>query len=602
MKFLLRNLLCFGVIALYVLCILAANPRGEFPLNDDWSYVRSAFSFGSGQGFKVDEWVAPSLVGQALYGGLLVKFFSPSFLVLRLSTLVLSCLTAVLLWAVFVRIGFRNNLSCVMLLSWVFNPLQFYLSFTFMTEIPFLFFAVLAIYLYALHLDNRKSLLLVLSSASFGYAFLIRQTALFFVLALICSVLMDSQKSLRQRIQQCVLATVTASIFIIGYFALIVRRGGSTAAVHRKFDLLHDLTAKQIIGNSYGMLFYLAFMLLPVLFFLIPSLYRMAGTLSRKIQICVLIVWSAFIAAGLWWFPAHWSHSEYLPSTAFHARMPFLLNVLYDTGLGPITLDPDYFGAPPTPIYPRAWIVVTAIVAAGTICFGLLCIFGIIRLRRLRMFREKRPMFVLSSLTLLGLVPFEIVFSHLQEGGLFDRHILIAALPFGIVLGLLASEYAQKERNRKAGIPVLSAAGIAIAALGVFSVAATHDYMEWNRIRWDMGRSLLERGVSPLSIAGGFEFNAWHNYDTFLARGNIANTNKWWYDRRDYVITMIPQKGYEVMQKKEYFSWVHRRPIALYLIRDSKLKKPRVPIYTNSPAVKSRISNLKLGSGEIAHK
>jgi hypothetical protein len=111
---------------------------------------------------------------------------------------------------------------------------------------------------------------------------------------------------------------------------------------------------------------------------------------------------------------------------------------------------------------------------------------------------------------------------------------------------------------------------MSIAALVLFCIAAMHDYMQWNRIRWDMGRNLLSQGVDPLTVAGGFEFNAWHNYNTFVARGNPSSLHRWWYDRRDYVISMSPQEGSEILEKKEYFSWVHRRPIALYLIRDSR--------------------------------
>ncbi len=570
MRFLHRNLPCIAILALYVLCIMAANPRGEFPLNDDWSYVRSAFAVGSGHGFKVDEWVAPSLVGQALYGGMLARLFSPSFLVLRLSTLLLSCGTVILLWVIFLRIGFRRDLACMMLLAWIFDPLQFNLSFTFMTEVPFLFFVALAIYLFVRHLDTGRSWPLILSATALGYAFLIRQTALFFALALICGTLMNVRKAFLKRIQLGAAVAAITGVFIASFYLLTMMRGGSTAAVNRKFDLLHHLTLKQIVGNTYGMIFYLAFMLLPVCLCLIPSLYRMSQSLGIKMQAVVLIAWSAFIAAGLWWFPAHYLHTEYLPSTAYHARMPFLLNVLYDTGLGPITLDPTYFRPSPTPIHPRAWTGVTAIVAAGAILSGLLCSFGLILRRRLRMLQEWKPLFAFTGLALLGIIPFEIVFSHLQEGGLFDRHILIAALPFCLLLGLFAGESAGENAGSRARITALLAAGITIVALGVFSVAATHDYMEWNRIRWDMGRSLLKRGVDPLSIVGGFEFNAWHNYDTFLARGNIANTSQWWYDRRDYVISMDPIKGYVVLQKKEYWSWVHHRPIPLYLMQESQ--------------------------------
>jgi hypothetical protein len=244
MKFMQRNLRCIAVLVLYALCILAANPQGDFPLNDDWSYIRSAFAVGSGQGFKVDEWVAPSLVGQALYGGMLAGLFSPSFLVLRLSTLLLSCCTVMLLWAIFLRIGFRRDLACIMLLAWIFDPLQFNLSFTFMTEVPFLFFVALAIYLFVEYLDAGRSSPLVFSAAALGYAFLIRQTALFFSLALICGILINTREGLRKRIQLCAAAAAVTGVSIASFYLLTMMRGGSTAAMSfRRRNIRHGCIA-----------------------------------------------------------------------------------------------------------------------------------------------------------------------------------------------------------------------------------------------------------------------------------------------------------------------------------------------------------------------
>ena len=38
-------------------------------------------------------------------------------------------------------------------------------------------------------------------------------------------------------------------------------------------------------------------------------------------------------------------------------------------------------------------------------------------------------------------------------------------------------------------------------------VAATHDYLAWNRTRWMATRTLIEAGVLPRQIDGGYEFN-----------------------------------------------------------------------------------------------
>ncbi len=350
----LGNWPCAVVIAIYFLCILLANPRGEFPLNDDWSYTRSAFSLGSGHGLKVDEWCAPSLVGQALYGGLLSRLTSFSYLALHISILFLSCGTILLLWGILRRARFRKELAAIMLLAWPFNPLQFNLSFTLMTEVPFVFFIALSVCLYGSHIENGRSLPLVLCAAALGYGFMIRQTALLFILALIGSLL---------------LAGSVAGSFVAGYSLWILARGSATAAVQRKFELLKHLTARQLIGNSYGMFFYLAFILMPVWIFLIPPLYRAVRDVRPVVRIGIPAILSVLVLTGIWWFHAQYRPAEYLPSAAYRARMPFLLNVLYDTGLGPVTLDSTYYAAPATQVYPRLW---------GAVIAGCICLAGLL--------------------------------------------------------------------------------------------------------------------------------------------------------------------------------------------------------------------------------
>jgi len=546
---------CLVVIGAYLLCISIADPRGEFPLNDDWSYSRSAFSAASGH-LKVDQWSAPSLVGQAIFGGFLARIFSPRFLVLRISTLFLSCCTVLLLWGILIRSGCRRGPASVLLLAWIFNPLQFGLAFTFMTEVPFLFFVALSVYLFVRYMESKRVPTLLLSAASLGYAYLIRQSALLLVAALVCTLLLGARK--RTRFRDAFLVVCTAGTFIAAYHAWVLTRGGATAAVQKKFALLQHLNARQVIGNSYGMLFYLAFLLVPVWLFLVPRLVRMMREVHPVLRIGIPVVLATTVLIGLFWFYASYRPGEYLPSASYHSRMPFLLNVLYDSGIGPITLEPDYYGAPPTPVHPGIWRAVTVVTATGAVVSLCLCLFGL-----MRNFSERKPLIFFSGFSFLFLAAFEIVFSHIQEGGLFDRHILIVSFPFLLLLWLLSGNNEELPVRRwYRAFPE----GIALAVLAVFCVAATHDYMEWNRIRWDMGRGLLAQGVDPLTIVGGFEFNAWNNYDTFAARGNIAKVYYWWYDRRDYIISMSPQNEYEVRSRREYFSWVHLRSVSLYLL------------------------------------
>jgi hypothetical protein len=564
----------FLIAAIYIVCALLVNPRGEFPLNDDWAYTRSAFRLASGQGLRIDEWSAPSLVGQALYGGLLVRLVGQHFIVLRLSTLLLSCGIAILLFSTLIRLGTGRGIAWVAVLAWIFNPIQFWLSFTFMTEIPFLFFVAVGIWSFLQFSSTFSYQALVACAAAFGYAFLIRQTAILFIAVVFILLLAGGNgQTWRARIRRTAVFAAVAGSFVAAYQVWAIWSGGATPAVQRKFELLRFITPAQLNGNFFGILFYLSFMLLPLWICLLPGLYRLVRESRPARSVVVLCTWGAAAAYGQWWFGAHFARSPYLPAKAFHSRMPFLLNVLYDSGLGPVTLDPTYYGAPATPVHPGWWLAVTFLTAAGVVTLGSILTLGFPRAST----HGARPAFgnlmLFSLLSVLAVIGFEVVFSHRQEGGLFDRHILTAALPALLLAaglqrnGRIESPIrATKDPGRHIP-PGLPAALAAATLFAWFSVSATHDYMAWNRLRWQLGNDLLRQGVDPLSISGGFEFNAWHNYDTFRARGNIRKVYYWWYDDLKYLVTMEPQERYSVLRRLDYYSWLHRRDMPVYLLR-----------------------------------
>ncbi len=554
------------IVGVYLLSVFLVDPRGEFPLNDDWSYTRSAFLLGTQGSLHVDEWSAMSLIGQAIYGGVLVRIFAPGFLLLRISTLVLSCCTALLIWTLLRRFEVQPALAWVAVLSWIFDPIQFCLSYTFMTEIPFLFFVALALLLYALYLRSRSLWLLGAWSAALGYGFLIRQTALLFAGPMILALLLERNLQFREKLRRAALSALIFAPFFGGYYAWLFRHGGATPATQRKFELLRYLTSEQIVSNSLGSLFYLSFILFPMLIAMIPLLLRISRNFTSRTRLACLVFWTGLAVFGLWWFHARYTRPDYLPSGAYHPRMPFLLNVLYDTGLGPVTLDPTYYGPPATPVHPHVWLAITFAVALGTVILGNLGTLGIARFLSSGRANSLRQLVQAAGLAVLGVGIFEIVFSHLQEGGLFDRHLLVSALPLCILLGLTHSGL-QGEKQDKRDPLFVTLAGMTLLVSAWFSVTATHDYLAWNRVRWDLGASLLAQKVDPLSLSAGFEFNAWHNYDIFRARGNIGQIYYWWYDRRDYLISMRPEPGYRILKTREYYSWLQRMPVPLYALQ-----------------------------------
>ena len=72
-------------------------------------------------------------------------------------------------------------------------------------------------------------------------------------------------------------------------------------------------------------------------------------------------------------------------------------------------------------------------------------------------------------------------------------------------------------------LKVIALGAVIAASMALFSIAGTHDYLAWNRIRWDLGNELLAQGVDPLHISAGFEFGGWHNFDKYQPPSRLVD-------------------------------------------------------------------------------
>jgi hypothetical protein len=97
-------------------------------------------------------------------------------------------------------------------------------------------------------------------------------------------------------------------------------------------------------------------------------------------------------------------------------------------------------------------------------------------------------------------------------------------------------------------------------------VAATHDYLSWNRARWLALRHLTEEnGVPPREIDGGFEFNGLYAYDPEYRRRPPKSF--WWVQDDKYVLSFGPLPGYEVAERYPYESWLPLRTGTIFVLR-----------------------------------
>ena len=246
--------------------------------------------------------------------------------------------------------------------------------------------------------------------------------------------------------------------------------------------------------------------------------------------------------------------------------MPLVGNVLQATGIGPVTLrDVEILRLTPLPVLP--WIVrvaVTAAAALGAILLARVAWRAVAgpperAAGRGRSFtggrgagaRDPAAGFLVATGVLYAapivLAPF------------FDRYLLPLLAPaLGLVAASASARAAPGPWHRewarwRVTVP-RSAAIAALLLFGFLSVAGVHDYLAWNRARWDLLEGLLTAGAAPEEIDGGFEFNGAQTY----ARDYVAPAPlSWWWVRDDrWVVAFSSIPGTEERARGTFERWL----------------------------------------------
>src|ERR1700694_2852010 len=76
-----------AIIVIWAAAIAFVNPRGNFPIDDDWDLALATWRFSEPGHFHFPASTAVSLRAQVLWGALWTWLFGESFDVLRTSTL-----------------------------------------------------------------------------------------------------------------------------------------------------------------------------------------------------------------------------------------------------------------------------------------------------------------------------------------------------------------------------------------------------------------------------------------------------------------------------------------------------------------------------------
>ena len=510
------ELLCLSVV--FLLAVLAVDPRGEFPLDDDWDFAFVTWNFAQTGHLQFTPFTAATLRAQVFWGAVWSRLFGPSFQVLRASTLFLSLMSLLLLNAFLASLKVPRFPRLAMTLALLFHPIFFWASFTYMTHIPFVFLSLVSLVFFTHAFIARKPLYALAGAAAVVLSFLVRQTGVVNALPPILLAIHMRQNLGRdwwKRYLLPPLAALATFVVLLQFTSVFVPAAGEHALHRKVFEWSGGAVLWNLLIDPYH---HTAFNFMNGALFALPIVAAMVVSGPRPTA-RKLLTFAAVAAAFL-----------YLGTLMIQNGNPFPYrnggNVFTNLGLGPHTLrDTFHLGY----LYPAFHLEAPsrAILTLGAAILGAFLLVTVAAAVR------KRP----DGTGAIGAL---LATYYILSGSLilcfiriyFDRYSLDALWPV-VLFGALTVNW-EKRRSRIAATTL-------ILFLGAFSISATQEYLAWNRARWEAYRYLRSGGVGLEQMDGGYEINA-----LLALRTGRKNLGKKGFGVMDdeYLITFNPIRGY----------------------------------------------------------
>lgn len=528
-----------GAAALLLLAALALllDPLRDIPIDDDWMYRWTVDGLLAHGRLLVHDLASPSVVFHAFWGWLFSLPAGVSYSALRLSTLALA---AVPLWLTAESSARRGPLNPGLWL--LFSPVFLLLSFTYMTDVPYLCWATLSVWLYAKGMEKDSGPLLLAASAAAGAAFLVRQVGL--AIPLCAGIFMlYGPKRLRPARLLFMLPAVLAAA---GYYAWFHGAHGPNWA-HYYYS--SKIWPRLLDAGPYLLetLRRLAASALYLGLFTAPYALRLAaaegfGLLrDRKALACLVALLVFFISEGaLPYFTGGGVISGGGVGRAYLGT--YLPGEFRPAGL---------FGGP---------VFMGLLTAVGALSLAAWCAKAGELRAALRADRFLALLAFASALQVLGMLLFFDAF--------FDRYLL-PALPAAL---LAAAAVPVKDAG---GRPARAASAALICLLAFWGVAGTWDHLNFSEAKWEAGRAAVAAGFAPEEIANGYEWDAVYSYEkntAELKRRGSNDAGPWDWRKLSTIKARSsfrpPETAALAVSSASYFSPLALRRENVYVNRD----------------------------------
>lgn len=504
----------FGIVNPFVLiaCVLLAsivivNPIREMLSQDDsWIYARMVRHLLTTGHYQVDTAAAPNPLVQVYIAAGFAKIFGYSLVLLRMTTLGLF-VVALLCWYLLLReLGHSREIATVFTLALLASPLVLILSFTFMSDVQFIAWVLLAELLYVRGIHRQSAVLLLLGSLAAGCAIGTRQFGVALIPGLAAAWIVP-RRSIRPKVRLLLVALVVPCVAGVaqvyaGMRAPTIVQTWALQQTHAYLSSTPLVLAREMFWRVSLIAQYLAISLLPLL----PLSFWIARRLWRehlgRVPLWLLSVLGC-VAIGF----ALWMSSRLTARPpAFHRR-----------GLWE-PLELEWLLASQ---FANARMLMRLIDLAGIVgAAPLICMF-LYAVRWVRLSRTVRPESVFLIASGLAMVALPFAFGRLN-----DTYVT------GMVPYLLLLIAAVSRRVPPTGLQ-LRAALVGCAAF-VFGLSlwmrAQYEYPE---AFWKAGDRLQAEGVAPGEIA---TTQSWQFYngmlDDWVAAGHPGTIEDWYQAQR----------------------------------------------------------------------
>jgi hypothetical protein len=275
-----------------------------------------------------------------------------------------------------------------------------------------------------------------------------------------------------------------------------------------------------------------------------------------------------------WILFAAWQAILLIGVTALWARgalMPYIGQFFGSGGLGA----PDVRGSRPILLGPEIRSALTIVCLFASL---LLALIAARAMGAERPSRERARAGLVLGIGLgqvLGVMPPSYHYIGWAAGSL-DRY-LIPLVPLTIALALWAL------RGVRIALPL---GWIVVAALALFSVAGTRDYLVFMRAVWTMGEEAVAAGVPHERLDAGSGWDGYYLYEYGRENRIRSRTPKggpWWVyfyapaTDSAYVVASKPLPRHYVIKKRPYSSWLQQEPTNLYLLHRVGIPWPPRP-------------------------